>query len=113
MHQFIFFYFKGALFLFTRFPFLETGCRKFYPSQWTYEWTSEFGQQEWSNFADAWAACKSIDCGSIGLHLIGGSVKKYYLRKGADRNSEGPIPNESHAGCWVKITDTRSTYCDA
>ena len=84
---------------------LGTGCREYYPGQWTYDWTPEFGQQEWFNFADAWAACKSIDCGSIGQF-------PYYLRSGTSLNSDGPIPNQAFVGCWVKITDTRSTYCN-
>ena len=45
---------------------LGTGCREYYPGQWTYDWTPEFGQQEWFNFDDAWTAC----CRSIVAQLV-------------------------------------------
>jgi len=71
--------------------------------------TSEFGEQQWSNFADAWAACKSIgaNCGSIGQEF-----DHYYLRKGTTLSASGDFANFSHGGCWLKISDTRSTYCN-
>ena len=92
--------------------FLGTGCRKFYPGQWTWTWTAQFGRQEWFSFAEAWTACKSIDCGSI--HQLSKNYEGltgYFLRSSTDLGGS-PIPNRSHAGCWVKITDTKSTYCD-
>ena len=90
------------------YSFLDTGCRKFYPGQWTFENTVQFGDEKWTNIDEAYAACKQSNCGSIGQHLDG-----YFLRKGAVLNAEGPVPNDSHGpGCWLEITDTRSTYCD-
>lgn len=94
--------------LFFSYPFLDTGCRKFYPGQWTYAWTDDYGEQTWSNFADAYAACKSINCGSIGQnHNV------FNLKSGVDLSSNCSKPNLSHGpGCWLRIIDTRSTYCD-
>ena len=94
--------------LYISYPFLETGCRKFYPGQWTYAWTDDYKEPTWSNFADAYAACKPINCGSIDQSHNG-----FNLRIGDDLNTAGPIPNDSHGpGCWLRIIDTRSTYCD-
>ena len=89
--------------------FSGTGCRKFNPGQWTYFWTSQFGNRPWNNFDDAWAACQSIgnDCGSFYQ-----GKDTYNIKRGDELNTDwgGAKPNE-RAGAWTRIADTTSTYC--
>ena len=93
---------------FLSYSLLDTGCRKYYPGQWTYGWTNDYKQHTWTNFDEAYDACKQINCGSIGQKM-----DQYYLRSHAVLNDAGPVPNHSHGpGCWLNINDTRSTYCD-
>ena len=92
-------------------PFSETGCRKFYPGQWTYGWTSQFGSKLWDNFDDAWEACQSIgdSCGSL-AHW--GDPIRYEIKSGTGLNAEGPQPNSATKGAWLKISHTKSAYCE-
>ena len=91
--------------------FSETGCRKFYPGQWTYGWTTQFGSKLWDNFDDAWEACQSIgdSCGSL-AHW--GNPIRYEIKSGTQLNAEGPQPNKATKGAWLKNTKgTTSKYC--
>ena len=91
--------------------FSETGCRKFYPGQYTYGWTTQYGSKLWDNFDDAWEACQSIgdSCGSL-AHW--GNPIRYEIKSGTGLNAEGPQPNKATKGAWLKNTKgTTSKYC--
>ena len=99
---------------------LGTGCRTFFPGQWTYNHTSAYGNRFWDSFDDAEADCAAIGgndgcptpyrcCGS--LHQYDPS--RYTLRGGIYFSADyPPVPNSSHYGAWLQF-DTRSTYCIA
>ena len=92
--------------------FSETGCRKFYPGQNTYGWTTQFGSKQWDNFDYAWEACQSIgdSCGSL-AHW--GNPIRYEITSGTELNEEGPQPNLATKGAWLKNpSGTTSLYCE-
>ena len=74
----------------------RTGCREYYPGQWTYGWTGTFGSQRWYNFDDAWAACQSLGagCGSLSVWF-----DHYSIKSGTGINTTwgGAYPNMSLA----------------